>query len=81
MRTSHTITFKGVDMDVNFNFHPGDPGVHTYSNGDPGYPPTDPEIEINSVFLGPYDITDLVEIYLDDITEILWKERGRNNDY
>jgi hypothetical protein len=35
--------------DVYFAVEPGDPGVHTYPNGDPGYPPTGPEIVIRSV--------------------------------
>lgn len=38
----HTLTIEGtVDYDVT----PGDPGVRTFRNGDPGYPPTPPEVE------------------------------------
>lgn len=28
----------------------GDPGVRTYPNGDPGYPPSDPDVDLTGVF-------------------------------
>jgi hypothetical protein len=84
MRTTETISFKEADLHVTFDFYKGDPGVHTYSNGDPGYPPTDDDIEIISVEIGPYDVTDLVECYFDEITEILFQKHEdykNNKDY
>ena len=41
-----TISIDWMEVDFEFNYEPGDPGVHTFSNGDPGYPPSGPEIEI-----------------------------------
>lgn len=38
-----------LEVDVEFNYIQGDPGIYSYSNGDPGYPPTGPEIEIISI--------------------------------
>lgn len=46
------------DIEVEFFFEgvvitalvePGDPGEHTLRNGDPGYPPTGPSVEVRSV--------------------------------
>jgi len=38
-----------VKIGVTFDYYPGDPGVWTYSNGDPGYPATPAEIEVESI--------------------------------
>ncbi len=34
-----------VEILIRATVHPGDPGVHTFANGDPGYPPTGPEAD------------------------------------
>ncbi len=34
---------------IDYKYIPGDPGVRTYPNGDPGYPPQDDEYEILKV--------------------------------
>ena len=55
---------KDLDLEVEFDYTPADPGVHTYPNGDPGYPPTSEEYEILIVTAttanGSCDITDLI---------------------
>ena len=33
-------------LDVNYRFEPGEPEIHTYSNGDPGHPGSAPTIEV-----------------------------------
>ena len=38
-----------IEVVVEANYIPGDPGVRTFRNGDPGYPPTEAEVEITSV--------------------------------
>jgi hypothetical protein len=43
------ISFKKALLEVEYYYQPGDPGVHTYANGDPGHPPTPPEVDITSV--------------------------------
>jgi hypothetical protein len=46
------------DIEVEFTFEglvifatvdPGDPGVHTYANGDPGYPPSGTIVDVRSL--------------------------------
>jgi len=34
----HTIDLEYRGLNIEAEIDPGDPGVHTYSNGDPGYP-------------------------------------------
>ena len=41
------IPYHGLNLTVNYT--PGDPGVRTLKNGDPGYPPTGPEVEIEEI--------------------------------
>lgn len=38
----------GMEVQVQWSVTAGDPGVHTFPNGDPGYPPTGPEAEVKS---------------------------------
>ena len=71
MKSSTTITYKGAELEVEFYCTPGDPGVYTYSNGDPGYPPTPPEFEIHKIeftgkdHTGKYHTIDVTEMYDD----------------
>ena len=41
-----------VPVTVKVLIYPGDPGVRTFSNGDPGYPPTPPEFEFSEAWIG-----------------------------
>lgn len=34
-----------IEGTANYTVTPGDPGVRTFRNGDPGYPPSPPEVE------------------------------------
>ena len=64
-----------IEIDVDGTYIEGDPGVWTHSNGDPGYPATPPEYEINKVMWGDLDITDILsEEDLDYITEVMLDE-------
>lgn len=64
-----------IEVDVDGKYYPADPGKWTLSNGDPGYPPTPAEYEINKVMWGDLDITDtLSEEDLDYITEVMLDE-------
>lgn len=49
METTIEFEEETLPVYVLYNYYPGDPGVHSYSNGDPGYPPTGPEVEITSI--------------------------------
>jgi len=58
-----SITIDGDNFDVVVKISsaiPGDPGVHTYPNGDPGYPPSDPEVEFTVYDEDEKDITSKV---------------------
>ena len=37
------IVLEDAEVEGDFEYTPGDPGVRTFSNGDPGYPPTHAE--------------------------------------
>lgn len=54
-----TIKVKGIPIEVEFNYS-YDPGVHTYSNGDPGYPPSE-ELDIISAHIGGVEINNLLD--------------------
>lgn len=37
------------ELEIDCTYRPGDPGCRTLPNGDPGYPPEAPEVEIHSI--------------------------------
>ena len=47
------VSIDGIsaDLTVGYAFEAGDPGVHTFPNGDPGYPPTGDCLEVSEVWL------------------------------
>lgn len=49
------INLYGVEFEVVYNYF-YDPGVYTYPNGDPGYPPSE-ELDIAKIIVGTTDIT------------------------
>ena len=57
-----------IEVEVEGKYIPGDPGVWTYSNGDPGYPETPPEFMIYKVLWDNIDITD--NLSSDDLYDI-----------
>ena len=69
MKSSTTITYKDAELEVTFYYTPGDPGVYTYSNGDPGYPPSPPELEIYKIeftgkdTIGKHHTIDVTSLY------------------
>lgn len=52
------INLYGVEFEVVYDYL-YDPGVHTYPNGDPGYPPSE-ELDIVKVIVGTTDITSVI---------------------
>ena len=56
------VTIDGIDapVTVGFAYEAGDPGVHTFPNGDPGYPPTGDCLEVSEVWLRGVDITQVL---------------------
>lgn len=57
------------DVTYTGKFIPGDPGVHTFSNGDPGYPPSPAEFDIESI-----EVNGDVSLLIEDIQEYVNKE-------
>lgn len=49
-----------VKILVEYNYYEGDPGVWRYSNGDPGYPPTPDELEVQDITLVSGKLVDLL---------------------
>ena len=50
------------EIEVHFTYSPGRPGVHTLSNGDPGYPEDPAEYEVIGVTYQSFDITHWFDI-------------------
>lgn len=66
MKKSASIKVGNVKLTAEGEYYKGDPGVHTLRNGDPGYPPSPAEFEIEKIFIDvpgatPIEITDLLE--------------------
>lgn len=78
---TRTIIWNNAELEVRFDFTPGDPGVHTYSNGDPGYPPSPEEFIINAVL---YKDIDVIDLFDDDdlirMEEIINDQRDSERD-
>lgn len=45
------VDYHGHDAEVEYTFDPGEPEVHTESNGDPGTPGIGPSIEITRIWV------------------------------
>lgn len=52
--------YEAFDVEVEYSVSPYDPGLWSYSNGDPGYPPSGGEVEDMRVFRDGIDITDTI---------------------
>jgi len=56
-----TITFNGVEMEVEGEYYKGCRGRMYMRNGDPGYPDDPPEFNIESIKVDGVDITSLFD--------------------
>tara|TARA_R110000803_G_scaffold121628_1_gene189725 strand:- start:374 stop:634 length:261 start_codon:yes stop_codon:yes gene_type:complete len=45
------IEYLGYDAEVEYTFDPGEPEVHTESNGDPGTPGTGPSVDVHRIWV------------------------------
>jgi hypothetical protein len=72
---NYSKTYGTNTLEVDYTYDPGDPGVHTFSNGDPGYPPTSPCIdELKDVRVAGVSILDVLEHIGVDALEVLEEE-------
>lgn len=53
----------GFDIEVEVEFHPGEPEVRYLSNGDPGHPATPPSFEIIGVEVKSAIVSCIIEEY------------------
>jgi hypothetical protein len=73
MRYTNTFDFKGTELKITYNFYKGDRGVYRDSDGC-GYPSTADDAEIVKIMLGQHDLSDLLEDFYPQITELILEE-------
>jgi hypothetical protein len=73
------IEYKGQDIKIGFTYEAGSLGVWRRSDGS-GEPPTPPEVEIHSVHLGNYDITEMLEEQFEELSEIIIEKKQHEYD-
>jgi len=54
---------------LEIDYEKGDPGVHTFPNGDPGYPPTPASVAISYVYIAGYRIDDFESVFTGGLHE------------
>jgi hypothetical protein len=80
MKENHsTVDYKGLNLDVYFDWTPEEPMVMYYKDGS-GYPGSPEEFNINKVELQGIDITELVLDQFDEIEDAI-QEQGDQRDY
>jgi hypothetical protein len=67
------IEFRGVTLDVELDYTPSEPMVMYYSDMS-GYPGSPAEIGIINIQIGDQDAMELLEDYLDEITDLLYEK-------
>ena len=67
---NRTISYKGVELDVEFYFSPSEPSVRYYADGS-GYPGYEEDIELYSITHCGVDMMELLEDHFADIEEKL----------
>tara|TARA_R110001592_G_scaffold51221_1_gene157817 strand:+ start:3050 stop:3310 length:261 start_codon:yes stop_codon:yes gene_type:complete len=50
LRIAH-MEYWGHEAEIEYSFDPGEPEVHTESNGDPGTPGTGPSVEVERIWV------------------------------
>jgi hypothetical protein len=71
-KIEHELEFKGVVLNVLFYYTPPEPTVMYYSDMS-GHPGSPAEIEIINIQIGDQDAMELLEDYIDEITELLYE--------
>jgi hypothetical protein len=80
LKSAEVENYEAFDVEVEYTVSPYDPGLWSYSNGDPGYPPSGGEVEDMKVFRDGVDISDNI---LPRWNDILFEEcikHSENND-
>lgn len=79
MSTKRQVTYKGVELKVEYNFTPYYAGVWRYADGS-GQPPEPAYAEILSVKIADQDITELIEMDLENIEELIIEIEESNEE-
>jgi len=75
MKGEGTITYWGVEIDIEYWYEPLVRGRMYMDNGDPGYPDEGGEFTIEKATIGNQDVTELLEDKLEDIAVAYWEQR------
>ena len=70
---NESVEFRSIVLDVELDYTPSEPMVMYYSDGS-GYPGSAAEIEIVSMKIDNRDVYELLEDYLDEITDLLYQK-------
>ena len=69
-----TITFRGIEFDVDYDFQEAEPMVMYYADGS-GHPGSPAEVEqINEITHNGTDFTEFLEEHEDDIKDIILEQ-------
>jgi len=69
------------ELEIDFDYSPGEKGVHTLSNGDPGWPEVPSDVDINSICLDGVDVQDLLtDKDIEDIIQQCFDSVEGDND-
>lgn len=69
-----SITMDGVELQVEYDYHPEEPMVMYYADGSghPGFPES---IESIGVYYNGLDVTELYEDRMSEVEQAIWKMR------
>lgn len=73
------ISLDGLVLDVEGSYDEGYPELHTYPNGDPGYPEEPPSFYADKVFYKNVEVTELISTLEDLILQLV--KKSTNNKY
>lgn len=75
MKGSTNITYKGIPLEVDYDFTPPRDGKWTLNNGDPGYPDEPAELDIESVYVIDSNVYDILsDESLNEINDLVFKK-------
>jgi len=77
MKTTVTVKFGDISLDITGFYDAGYPELYAYSNGDPGYPEEPPSFDIDSVVYNDKDITQLMDS-MNDVFCLLGKKLDKS---
>jgi len=75
-----TVNYKGVELEVEFDYQPCEKKVRYYSDGS-GYPGCPESLDLTSIKIDGVDAWDLLEDQVDQISEQLIEDREDYSDY